>query len=305
MGLAAGAFTILLVWLCGGLAPLIGNGTRVPEPTSIPPDAVRIVQANITYNLPGEVFAADLTASVAWQPDLVSLNEVGLRPDTSLAPAGYAAYRKPGGSAQARSTAILWRKDRWTFIRGGRVQLVPAGPRRQDADRSASWVQLRAAGQSPTIERLSIVSAHLMVDPTKYGPRQRLRQDLYRNAMVVLGKLVKRLTLSGPVLVAGDFNSQWSANDPWGPRVMLRDLSGPSRLTSTMDGLGQLETFDSGGTIDYVFFQPAFASALSQLTLELSGSDHKALQADIRFTGGRDPAEARADGDSDSRGAVR
>ena len=57
-----------------------------------------------------------------------------------------------------------------------------------------------------------------------------------------LQDLVATLSASGPVFVAGDFNSQWAANDPWGPRRMLGSQPGglPAdvAMRTTMDVLG-------------------------------------------------------------------
>jgi endonuclease/exonuclease/phosphatase (EEP) superfamily protein YafD len=242
---------------------------------------VRVIQANIKFDLPAPAFTDDLAALSAVSPDLVSLNEVGLREDRLLTPPGYNAFRALGGGPQARSTAVLWRRDRWERVAGGRTRLVRTGPRPADADRSASWATLRGIKSNARVGTLSLVSVHMMVNPKSYGPDRERRRKLYRRAMVALGDLVRGLSAAGPVVVAGDFNSQWSDDDPWGPRTMLAPLEGATGMISTMDLLGALTTYDAGGTIDYVFFQPSSTAPLAQSAIELTGSDHKAVIADL------------------------
>lgn len=232
---------------------------------------ISIAHANIKASLSGPQFRSDLTKTVTGAPDLVSLNEMSPRGDTELAPAGYAAFRAPvtAPASQTRSTAVLWRTDRWTLVEGGRELLVAVGPQKWDAGRSATWATVRDAEGV----QVSMVSVHHMINPAVYGPNPQ-RQQIYAAGMTRLQGLVTTLAARGPVFVAGDFNSQWAANDPWGPRVLLGALG----MANTMDGLARQATHEGGGTIDYIFFQPTATTFSGQQITDLN-SDHHAMLA--------------------------
>lgn len=230
-----------------------------------------VAHTNLKFNMAKRAFAQDLRRVVAHQPDLISLNEVAYRSDEQLTPAGYGMWRQPKHGADG--TTVLWRADRWRPLDRGRVLIVESGPQRSDHSRAATWVTLAGAGD----ERLSFVSVHQMVNPAVHGPHRLLRQQIYRRGMERLNELVERLQRQGEVIVAGDFNSQWSANDPWGPRRML----GLRGLRSTMDLRGAAATHDGGGILDYVF-APVGAAITRQRVIDLA-SDHHLLLATVEF----------------------
>lgn len=242
-----------------------------PPATSGLGDGIAIAHANIKASLSTAQFRADLATTVAAAPDLVSLNEMSPRSDAELSPAGYSAYRAAptDPASQTRSTAVLWRTDRWTLVEGGRQLLVADGPQRWDAGRSATWVTVANADGG----QVSMISVHHMINPAVYGPNPR-RQEIYAQGMQVLQGLVSTLSTRGPVFVAGDFNSQWAANDPWGPRALL----GAIGMATTMDGTGRQATHEGGGTIDYIFFQPTTATVTGQQIAGLN-SDHNSMLA--------------------------
>jgi endonuclease/exonuclease/phosphatase (EEP) superfamily protein YafD len=242
------------------VAPPAGSGT------------VRVAQANIKVSLPLPSFRADLAQVAADSPDLVSLNEVSRRSNEEITPPDYQAWRVPAPDRGDDGTAVLWRTDRWSRVDQGRVVLVDHGPQKWDYDRGATWVTL----QSEDLGRVSMVSVHHMINPAKYGPNKPLRQQLYRQGMERLQQLVEVLSSSGPVFVAGDFNSQWTANDPWGPRTML----GAVGMKTTMDELGREATHGGGGIIDYVLYQPSVATPTRQWIRNLN-SDHHLLAANF------------------------
>jgi endonuclease/exonuclease/phosphatase (EEP) superfamily protein YafD len=158
-------------------------------------------------------------------------------------------------------------------VTGGRVRLVDEGPRVADPGRAATWVTLaeRAAPGGPE-QRISMISVHHMVNPAEIGPQLTLRRTLYAEGMRRLRDLIARLALSGPVIVAGDFNSRYADNDPWGPRAML----GAIGMRCSFDVLEVVPTHDNGATIDYVFYFSAQTAAITQRTSALN-SDHRAL----------------------------
>ncbi|MBU2698564.1 hypothetical protein CCO04_26095 [Pimelobacter sp. 30-1] len=301
---AAGGLLIGLLVLIGGLfsaqeeidaaACTTWPGDAVAGPGSAPEGSMTVVQANIKYNLPGPRFSADLGSVVAQRPDFVSLNEQGLRSDGAITPAGYTLQRNelPGDMprstrAQFRSTAVLWRTDRWTRVAGGSVVIVRSGPRSTDDGRAVTWVTVRDAdgGQA------SMVSAHHMVNPARFGPDRARRQVLYREGMERIQALVKQLSTSGPVFVAGDFNSQYTANDPWGPRTMLGQLG----MRSTRDALGAINA-----SIDYIFYQPSGAQPVKQATRPMN-SDHPMLIGQFAMAGDKSP-EAGGNGKGTGKG---
>ncbi|MBA3283127.1 MAG: peptidoglycan DD-metalloendopeptidase family protein, partial [Acidimicrobiia bacterium] len=167
-------------------------------------------------------------------------------------------------------------------------------PQRWDHDRTATWVTLKGTGENAA-GTVSMVAVHHMIKPAKYGPNKPLRRQLYREGMEKIQDLVTTLSASGPVFVAGDFNSQWTANDPWGPRKML----GAVGMKTTMDVLGKESTHDGGGIIDYVFYQPEAATPTRQWTQNLN-SDHNLLGAE--FDIGTTSADLSGDRDASSVG---
>lgn len=234
-------------------------------------DGIVVAHSNIKASLSLPEFRADLATTVADAPDLVSLNEMSPRSDAEITPAGYSAFRAPATApaSQTRSTAVLWRTDRWKRVESGRELLVADGPQKWDAGRSATWATLANTDGA----QVSIISVHQMINPAVYGPNPR-RQEIYAQGMRVLQGLVSTLSTRGPVFVAGDFNSQWAANDPWGPRALL----GAIGMANTMDGTGRQATHRGGGTIDYIFFQPTTATMTGQKITGLN-SDHNSMLA--------------------------
>ncbi|MGL5810386.1 MAG: peptidoglycan DD-metalloendopeptidase family protein [Nocardioides sp.] len=236
--------------------------------------AVRVAQANVKFDLPGRAFREDLDTVASTRADFISLNEVSRRSDAEITPAGYDVWRESRRVRGDDGTAVLWRTDRWREVETGRVLMVRDGPAATDHDRAATWVTLVDGGGTT----VSVVSVHHMINPARYGPAKDRRQRLYREGMIRLRELISRLSRQGPVFVAGDFNSQWSDDDPWGPRAML----GPVGMTSTMDALGRADTHDGGGAIDYIFYAASAAAPQAQETRNLN-SDHELLYADFSF----------------------
>ncbi|MGL5809710.1 MAG: endonuclease/exonuclease/phosphatase family protein [Nocardioides sp.] len=237
--------------------------------------AITIAHANIKSGLSREAFKADLGRTMASRPDFVSLNEVFGRKRADMWPRQYGLMRLPriGNLWETRSTAVMWRKDRWTKVNGGRERLVDHGPRRNDWGRSATWVTLQESVDGGAEgQRVSVISAHHMMNPKRFGPNTGYRQHLYAKGMVRLRALVERLSDKGPVLVAGDFNTSWRQNDPWGPTRML----GPVGMKSSFDFKGAAPTHDGGGTVDFTFFKARQLEVTRQYTRPLQ-SDHRAL----------------------------
>lgn len=236
-----------------------------------PRHRLRIVHANIPGRSPD--FPGAMASVVSSRPDLVSLNEMMGHSLRDIAPAGYDGWRAPRGSepSQAMSTAVLWRTDHWQKVDAGRVTLVRNGPQKWD-HRYANWVTV----QDDKAGQVSMISAHHMVNPRKFGPSKKLRQRLYAAGMAQLEDLVRRLSDRGPVFLAGDMNSQFQHDDPWGPRSSLARVG----MRSTMDDYGRAVTHVGGGSIDYVFYQPEAAKPLRDWTAAIP-SDHRLVGADF------------------------
>lgn len=232
---------------------------------------LRVVQANIPQRT--QNFAGALGIATAMKPDLISLNEVPHRSRQVLTPAGYEVFRGPATRpvGQTRSTAVLWRKDRWRKVSGGRVLMVARGPQKWDAGRSATWATLEDADGG----RVSIVSLHHMVNPRKFGPNRPRRRQLYRAGLIKVRNLAQVLSRSGPVWIAGDFNSRYVDNDPWGPRKVL----GAIGMESTREVLEPVPAH-----VDYIF------SAVEPVKhgtrdLQIRSDQHPLLWADYQLGG--------------------
>ncbi|MDP2624507.1 MAG: peptidoglycan DD-metalloendopeptidase family protein [Actinomycetota bacterium] len=236
---------------------------------------VRVVQANIPMRTTN--FAEAMAQVVQSQPDFVSLNEISGRRTEVLQPEGYEVFRdsptNPRG--QTHSTAVGWRTDTWSRVAGGRLLMVPDGPQQWDAGRSATWVTLT----SSDFGEVSVVSVHHMINPAVHGPRRAQRQRLYEAGMRRLNQLVESLSTRGPVIVAGDFNSQYNANDPWGPRALLGEVG----LRASFDFAGPTATHVGGGVIDYIFADPDVAVLERQWSRRIP-SDHLLLGAVYSLT---------------------
>lgn len=245
--------------------PLAGEGT------------IRLAHANIKVTLPRAAFNADLDKTLSLDPDLVSLNEVSRRSNADLRRPGYAFSRTPKASRGNQDTAaVMWRTDRWSKVESGSVVMVKSGPNRLDSGRTATWVTLQSTGVDSELGQVSMISLHHMTNPAKYGPNKAERQRLYRAGLEKVQDLVTRLSAKGPVFIGGDFNSQYTSNDPWGPRRMLDAIG----MKATFDQLGAQATHDGGGVIDFLFYQSSVATPTRQWFQNLN-SDHKLIAADL------------------------
>jgi endonuclease/exonuclease/phosphatase (EEP) superfamily protein YafD len=269
-GRSAALAVLTLTMLVGALGPSSSSATGATRTSTLPTGTVRVAHANLQFKMSSASFAADLATVVSGRPDLVSLNEVSRRTDAQLTPRGYAEWMP---REKGNGNAVLWRTDRWSRTDGGYTVLTDSGPLKYDKWRLATWATLHSSTGD-----LSMISTHQMQNPAKFGPDKPLRQRIYRQAMTRLSALVTELSARGPVFVAGDFNSQFHSNDPWGPRRTLASTG----LAAAMEKLGATPTHDAGGTIDYVFYPTATALPTAQKVTNLR-SDHKLLQDDFRF----------------------
>ncbi len=246
--------------------PLV-NAAASGRAASLP--SVRMAAANVKGN------AAAIAKVQESGVDFVALSEtMGLNSE-ALTIKGYQAFRINKGNTQERSTAVAWRADRWTKVAAGRLLLLAKGPQKWDAGRSATWVTLRAADGSGA--QVNVVAVHHMIDP-RYAGNQEVREGLSLAAMQRLAGLVTQLSTAGPVLIGGDFNSEYKRNDPWGPRKQLAAVG----LQASFDTAGPIGTHHSGAVIDYVF-APTSSAMLGQRTMNIP-SDHNALIVDLALT---------------------
>ncbi len=234
---------------------------------------ISVAQANLKYD---NKFASAVKEITNSKPDFVSLNEVMNISQDAMTQNGYSAYKDESARGQERSTAVLWDSARWSKIDAGRELMVANGPQEWDAGRSFTWVVL----QDNTGNTASMISLHHMINPRYYGPNMPLRQELYKQGLEKLINKVKELSTRGAVVVAGDFNSRYPDNDPWGPRKMLGSID----MKSTFDTMGPVQTHDGNGTIDYIFHTNTLKT-LSQSAKPTDASDHRILYAKLQGTG--------------------
>lgn len=221
------------------------------------------------------------------KPDFVSLNETGRRSVDQLTTAGYdgfrdsSAFKSNAATNQAKSTAILWRKDRWKKVDAGRQIIISEpGPQEWDQGRAITWGVFEDTEGGTT----SFISLHHMVNPNKYplgnAEVRKKRQEIYGSAMDVVIKKVQELSSLGPVIVAGDFNFQISDDNDYGPRKKLASVN----MQSTHDSLGRLD----GVAVDYIFYTNNLkAEKHSQDPVSAAGnsSDHPYLYATLTADG--------------------
>ncbi|MDB5165245.1 MAG: transglycosylase, family [Candidatus Saccharibacteria bacterium] len=238
---------------------------------------VDVAVANIQK---GSGVASSLQKLSASGPDFITLNEVG---ETSLGAmeagaAGYGAYREPkvdggpGGGQRSMDNAIMWRKDKWTLLNGGRMKVTEDdmgfnGGQPFVWDRWAAWgVFKRNDGAI-----VSVISTHMMTNPQKF-PKQHdnppmTRIEQYSQSMNILLQLTAVLAQHGPVLVGGDMNTQ-------------RDQGGWSAVPKMQAaGFG----YANDGAVVYLF-HPMGTKLLGQRNVIIE-SDHPALQAKINMNG--------------------
>ncbi|HWJ10400.1 MAG TPA: endonuclease/exonuclease/phosphatase family protein [Nocardioides sp.] len=254
-------------------APLGGPGTSplaMSAGDTCPSRGMQMVEANIKAGMTQAETRADLAKVFADRPDFVAMNEVAGRPDSMLAPSGYAIWRTPGRYTGANP--VVWRTDRWNAIARGTMYVTITGGKTATQTtelgiRYANWVTLRSADGCQT---LSVVAYHV-------APTTTLTGDLLLPSVNKLGGLARSLAADGPVLLAGDLNRHVRSQQY--PRSLLASYG----LTATWDMTGNvLPTGDHrGATIDYIFVRSAAQFTVTrQITRELN-SDHDAVVANL------------------------
>ena len=113
-----------------------GTGRRLAEMPTINarpggPLTGPVTTANANLKFPQRTPAALRTIEDAAAPDFITLNEIHsfTAPGLERALPGYGAYKDPvpvggGDPVQSVNNAIMWRKDAWRLLDGGRVKIV-------------------------------------------------------------------------------------------------------------------------------------------------------------------------------------
>lgn len=207
---------------------------------------ITVAQGNIKQ------FKNEIPRLVENNPDFVTLQETGRLSVDQLTPRGYEGFRDSSfyktqpATNQAKSTAVLWRTDRWEKVDAGREIIIDQkGPQEWDFGRAITWVVLKDSDGGTS----SVMSIQHMVNPNKYPgtpPNMPLRKELYGKAMDKVAAKVQQLSGLGPVILAGDFNFQVADNDDYGPRRKLAKVN----MESTFDSLGNIP----GVAVDYIFY---------------------------------------------------
>jgi murein DD-endopeptidase MepM/ murein hydrolase activator NlpD/endonuclease/exonuclease/phosphatase (EEP) superfamily protein YafD len=183
-----------------------------------------VAQANIPTRSGMDAYRSTMTSILATRPSLISLNEMAGRtmPQVLSGAPGYSGARDPSipneaGSVQALDTAVLWKTSEWTKVDSGRLKFVNDDKVIYNGeikiwDRYANWVMLKRNSDGAIV---SVISAHHMTNPAKYGPDKPARQTKYGEGMNSLVGLIDSLDTHGPVFMAGDMNTHASQTDGW------------------------------------------------------------------------------------------
>lgn len=238
-------------------------------------DGIRLVQANIKSGMSPTATAQDIGRVYAQSPDFITFNEVSGRPDSVLVPSGYALQRTPGTYKGA--TPVAWDSTKWTRLDSGTYMITETWGKTAKQKvhwgvRYANWVTVRdAKGRT-----VSVVSVH-------FAPASKYTTGLTGPSYDRLGKLAKRLSASGPVLMAGDVNVNFRTGAY--PRTQVAELG----LSNAFDLAGySLGTHRSGAVIDHVYTYAADSLLpLTNLTTVPGNSDHHLVVADLGPVGQR------------------
>lgn len=246
-----------------------------PAPATTP-GSFTVAQGNIRQ------FTEDIPRLVKSNPDFVTLSETYKHETEDLTPEGYKAFREESGNNQSKSTAVLWRDDKWTLVASGRVLMVSEGPQKWDTGRSSNWVTLREASGAI----VSVMSVHHMVNPNRVGPEK--RKDIYGKGMDKLVEKVNELSKQGPVVVGGDFNHRLSeAIDDWGATKKLAKAN----MQHTFSELGSIK----GVAVDYIFHTKDMkATKQSSIPASKLKTDHPFLFATLESSGTTGDGETKS-----------
>lgn len=241
-------------------------------------------------------FTEDIPTLVRDSPDFVALQETGRRSVDQLTPNGYEGYRDSSfykttaATNQARSTAVLWRKDRWSKVEAGREVIVTKpGPDKWDFGRAITWVVLRDSNGGTS----SVVSIHHMVNPNKWPQTsaeiREKRQGIYGKGMDIVAAKIQELSGLGPVMIAGDFNFQVNDDNDYGPRKKLAKVN----MQSTFDSLGKI----SGVAVDYIFYTKNMTAKKQwHIPKEANRTDHPFVFATLSADGSGGGSASVVDG---------
>jgi len=283
---AVTAVMLLLALLAGAVAMASFDGRTgrpVAGPTPTPPAVsqssappalgVRVTQANLKIGMSRRHFRADVRRVMKAAPDFVTYNEVALRRDRYLAPGRYRLFRNPG--RYSGEAAVAWDSSRWARIDTGTIMVSHRlgrlwWQRHMWGLRYANWVSV---ANTATGQIVSLVSVHT-------APSTRVTRNVLEPSVTRIGRLVRRLSKLGPVIVAGDFNVAYDSKSY--PRGLLArfGLCSSYDLTGTTLPTGN----HHGKSIDYVMVSPPERFKVTAQRVQRLHSDHNALTVDLRVS---------------------
>ncbi|HWT55616.1 MAG TPA: tyrosine-protein phosphatase [Candidatus Microsaccharimonas sp.] len=249
LGVNGGAANACTGTATPGTAPSTTSSSGLPS-WSVMPDVssqpvgsavngkVSVAIANIRS---ADTFAHNLGIIDGNNPDFMGLQEVSnesLQHMEQSAP-GYGAYRDntpdpdsaPGTANQSTSDAIMWRKDTWTFLTGGRVKVtnhdhVVFEGNNRDWNRYVVWGMFKRKSDGVIV---SFASTHMMTAPD--GQRQwgtldppMTRTQQYELSMQNVKQLIGVLSQHGPVLFGGDMNDTLGDTNSWAPVPQMKAI---------------------------------------------------------------------------------
>lgn len=185
---------------------------------------ITVAHANIPMRSGLGGFRASMPKVLAHNPDFVSLNEMfgKTTAQAEAASPGYTAFRDTRtvggiGSNQATDQIVMWKTADWEFVTGARIKIVEDDVTLYNGnpatwDRFATWVTLKRKSDGALA---SMISAHHMTNPGKFGPNRPRRRAAYGEGMNILLAQAGVLAAEGPVFVAGDMNVHASQQGAW------------------------------------------------------------------------------------------
>ncbi len=255
---------------------------------------IKIVQANIKYDLPDADYRQDLIKVMDTDPDFITLNEASDKKASEIELRGYNSVGSTTLAADGpdyrykQDTRPLWKIERWQYVTSGRKQLSSSDV--EGGNRWANWVTVCKRPDInkvcvSTSKRVTLISVHTLQNPMISDTRK----ALFVTSMKNLRDLINARSAAGAVIVGGDFNLEYStyiaSTNPDFPKILLRDKANSISTYIYLGKPADWKTNRKGGdgsTIDYVFYRRNQGLVpVSQRLIYADKSDHNFVLANF------------------------